>query len=300
MKIALLGLDAAGKSSFLLTLQKKYSETVDLQPTKGINRTNLRILGQDVSIWDFGGQEAYRKKYFRDSKSLTSIDLVLFLLDVSDPKRFEKAIEYLSSLYAETDLGKIDQSHFVFCLHKADPDRVMEDDTILSSISLGSEKLREIVPGAHVFETSIFSPPTILSAVSVGIQKTGATKADVIEAELENFAEQTGSRAVHLLSADAFSFGTFSDTKNSETICEILGFSFVEAWQAITSRQEKPRAILMDLEAGWAFFNPIAIPNGDYPFLVTYTESEDAREPILQAIPAFAKKISDVLQAFSL
>ncbi|MFX0114844.1 MAG: ADP-ribosylation factor-like protein [Candidatus Hodarchaeota archaeon] len=299
MKIALLGLDAAGKTSFVRTLQKKYSESIDLQPTKGIDRTRLRVLGKDVSLWDFGGQEAYRERYLRKEESLASVDLVLFLVDITDPARFDEAAGYFSSLIAQTDLGKVDQSRFVLCLHKSDPDRVMTDNAIIGNISLGSEKFREVIPTTQIFETSIFSPRTILSAISVGIQKT-IQKQDIIDNMLEAFVEQTGSKAVHLLSSDAFSFGAYSLDSDSDTVCETLGFSFVEAWEAISSRGEDPKVIAMQLEKGWAFFNRVVLDKDNYLFLVTYASSEAAREPILQQIPAFTEKVSDIVRAISL
>ncbi|MFQ5978129.1 MAG: ADP-ribosylation factor-like protein [Candidatus Heimdallarchaeota archaeon] len=297
MKIALLGLDAAGKTSFISTLQKKYSESVDPQPTKGIFRTELNILGVELNFWDFGGQEAYRSKYLKKPESLALVDLVLYLIDITDENRFDEATEYLSSLISQTDLGNVDHSQFVFCLHKADPDRVMEDDTILQNISLGTQKLREIVPGAHVFETSIFSPSTILSATSVGIRQT-ITKGDVVENQLKDFAERTGSRAVNLLTPEALLFGAYSDSQESKLICETLGFSSVEAWETMALRGNTPVSLTMQLRDGWAFFLRVPLEK-DYLFLVIYAEAEDALGPILTGIPDFAEKISDVIRAFT-
>ncbi|MHA2272981.1 MAG: ADP-ribosylation factor-like protein [Candidatus Hodarchaeales archaeon] len=293
MKIAILGLDAAGKTSFISTLRKKYSEALDPQPTKGISRTALNILGVELNFWDFGGQEAYRSMHLSKPESLASVDLVLYLIDVTDTERFDESIEYLSSLKPKLD---IDHSRFVFCLHKADPDRVMADDAILQNISLGSEKLRETMPGAQIFETSIFSPPTILSAVSVGIQQT-VTKGDVVETQLKNFAEQTGSMAVNLLTSEALSFGTYADSAESETISETLGFSFVEAWETMASRGHQPVSLTMQLKHGWAFFLRVLLDK-DFLFLVIYAEAEEALGPILSNIPDFAEKISDVVRAF--
>lgn len=297
MKIAILGLDAAGKTSFISTLRRKYSEALDPQPTKGISRTTLNILGVELNFWDFGGQEAYRSMHLNKPESLASVDLVLYLIDVTDIERFDESIEYLSSLLAQTDLANVDRSRFVFCLHKADPDRVMADDTILQNISLGSERLRETMPGAQIFETSIFAPPTILSAVSVGIQRT-VTKGDVVDSLLRNFAEQTGSMAINLLTSEALSFGTYADSAESETISETLGFSFVEAWETMASRGHQPVSLTMQLQHGWAFFLRVILEHKDFLFLVIYAEAEESLGPILTNIPDFAEKISDVVRAF--
>ncbi|MFX0209357.1 MAG: ADP-ribosylation factor-like protein, partial [Candidatus Hodarchaeota archaeon] len=63
MKIAILGLDNCGKTSFLSVISNNFGIIPTLRPTKGIERSSTDILGQEIFLWDFGGQEAYREGY---------------------------------------------------------------------------------------------------------------------------------------------------------------------------------------------------------------------------------------------
>ena len=67
-KIIFAGLDNGGKTSIILTLQKKFSFLGNLRPTIGLDRTNLqemKCLGMDLFAWDFGGQKKFRDSYFK-------------------------------------------------------------------------------------------------------------------------------------------------------------------------------------------------------------------------------------------
>ena len=62
-KISVLGLENAGKSTMLLTLQRSYHIGDNLIPTKNVARGVYSLFGQELAIWDFGGQAQYRKNY---------------------------------------------------------------------------------------------------------------------------------------------------------------------------------------------------------------------------------------------
>ncbi len=298
LKIALLGLDGAGKTSFVHTIQKKYSDSISPKPTKGIARTHLQILGNDIAVWDFGGQEAYRNNYLRKKESLESIDVVLFIIDVTNPNRFNEAISYFTSLLNDTDLKSVAESNFLFCLHKADPDLVMKDDKILENISICSEKLREINPAATIQETSIFDPFGLFSIISAGIQLTGVTEPDLIKGKLQKFGEQTESETILLLSSDAYCFGEYSTNEEGHEFCESIAFSFIEAWQNITSKGDHPKIVEMELKNKWALFTTVPLVE-DYLFLVVYTKSKNTRDLILNSIPKFAEQVSDLVKSVS-
>ena len=66
VKIIISGLDNAGKTSILTALDKKYDfqkEIAELKPTIRIEYHQTMFLGNNVNIWDMGGQEQYRELY---------------------------------------------------------------------------------------------------------------------------------------------------------------------------------------------------------------------------------------------
>jgi len=66
VKIPVFGIQNAGKTSLIRSLQQEFSTITKLKPTKGIDRQKLKLLGKDISIWDLGGQARYRDGYFRN------------------------------------------------------------------------------------------------------------------------------------------------------------------------------------------------------------------------------------------
>lgn len=99
--IAILGLDAAGKTTVLYRLQ--FNEFVNTVPTKGFNSEKVKVsLGGNRTVtfhfWDVGGQEKLRPLW----KSYTRCtDGIIFVVDSVDAERMEEA---------KTELHKITKS----------------------------------------------------------------------------------------------------------------------------------------------------------------------------------------------
>jgi small GTP-binding protein len=123
-KIVLMGLDNSGKSSIVLSLEgvKNLPAFSDIKPTKNFQIRKFNLLETDFRIWDFGGQEQYRKDYLLQFKeNINQTDKFIFVLDVQDVARYDLALDYLrkvSQLLIENDI-KVEFSIF---LHKFDPD----------------------------------------------------------------------------------------------------------------------------------------------------------------------------------
>ncbi|MED6248081.1 ADP-ribosylation factor-like protein 4A [Xenoophorus captivus] len=89
--IAILGLDAAGKTTVLYRLQ--FNEFVNTVPTKGFNSEKVKVsLGANRTatfhFWDVGGQEKLRPLW----KSYTRCtDGIIFVVDSVDAERMEEA-----------------------------------------------------------------------------------------------------------------------------------------------------------------------------------------------------------------
>ena len=86
VRILMVGLDAAGKTTILYQL--KMGETVKTIPTIGFNVETLDYKGLNFTVWDVGGQDKIRvlwKHYYQNTDGL------IFVVDSNDGERIPKA-----------------------------------------------------------------------------------------------------------------------------------------------------------------------------------------------------------------
>ena len=99
MRILLLGLDAAGKTTILYQL--KLGETVSTIPTIGFNVETVERKNINFTMWDVGGQDNIRllwRHYYANAQGL------IFVVDSSDEERIDNAREELQYMMAEDEL----------------------------------------------------------------------------------------------------------------------------------------------------------------------------------------------------
>ena len=99
IRILMLGLDAAGKTTILYKL--KLGENVTTIPTIGFNVENVEYKNISFTVWDVGGQDKIRplwRHYFRDTQGL------VFVVDSSDRDRIKEARNELDRLMQDEEL----------------------------------------------------------------------------------------------------------------------------------------------------------------------------------------------------
>ncbi|XP_064314186.1 ADP-ribosylation factor-like protein 3 [Phalacrocorax carbo] len=99
LRIILLGLDNAGKTTLLKRLASEEVSTIT--PTQGFNVKSVHSHGFKLNVWDIGGQRSIRS-YWR--KYLGSTDLLIYVIDSADQKRFEETGQELAELTEEESL----------------------------------------------------------------------------------------------------------------------------------------------------------------------------------------------------
>mmetsp|Transcript_49640 Transcript_49640/g.106344 ORF Transcript_49640/g.106344 Transcript_49640/m.106344 type:complete len:182 (+) Transcript_49640:54-599(+) len=99
VKVLLVGLDAAGKTTVLYQLA--LGKVVTTIPTMGFNVETIEWRNLRMTIWDVGGQLKLRKLWRHYSVGTQG---VIFLVDSSDLDRAEDAREELQSLLQDDDL----------------------------------------------------------------------------------------------------------------------------------------------------------------------------------------------------
>ncbi|CAC5420109.1 ARF4 [Mytilus coruscus] len=99
MRILMVGLDAAGKTTILYKL--KLGEIVTTIPTIGFNVETVEYKNISFTVWDVGGQDKIRplwRHYFQNTQGL------IFVVDSNDRERAEEAQEELSKMLQEDEL----------------------------------------------------------------------------------------------------------------------------------------------------------------------------------------------------
>ena len=86
-KLAVLGLDNAGKTSIITAMKEKFDlpeKVKGLKPTKRIDRSSFQFMDHIIYLNDFGGQQHYIDEYLRHKvRYLSGIDLLYYTVFVS-------------------------------------------------------------------------------------------------------------------------------------------------------------------------------------------------------------------------
>jgi len=99
MRILMVGLDAAGKTTILYKL--KLGEIVTTIPTIGFNVETVEYKNISFTVWDVGGQDKIRplwRHYFQNTQGL------IFVVDSNDRERIGEARDELQRMLSEDEL----------------------------------------------------------------------------------------------------------------------------------------------------------------------------------------------------
>ena len=99
VRILILGLDNAGKTTILYRLQA--DEPIETIPTIGFNVETLQYKNIKFQVWDLGGQTSIRP-YWRCYYPNT--DAIIFVVDSVDTDRFVTARSELMAMLQEEEL----------------------------------------------------------------------------------------------------------------------------------------------------------------------------------------------------
>ena len=221
MKILFAGLDDAGKTSFLLTINRKYSKLIGLKPTLGAEVKSIEALGSNIFLWDLGGQEKSREKYLDKSQIfLYETDLLFYFIDIQNRSRFEESIEYFRNI--KEHLEEFQQRPpIIYVFSKGDLD-ILDTEEIKENVNFLKSQIVKITkeeePEVHI--TSIFSIFSILRAFSSGISELSPNR-ELVNLNLKNFSIRSGAHLSLLLNneglvlADFYSHDTIKMTEFS-------------------------------------------------------------------------------------
>jgi ADP-ribosylation factor-like protein 1 len=101
IRILILGLDGAGKTTILYKLQ--IGEVINTKPTIGFNVETLTYKSLKLNVWDLGGQTSIRP-YWRCYYANTAA--VIFVVDSTDKERIDVAKKELHMMLGEEELAE--------------------------------------------------------------------------------------------------------------------------------------------------------------------------------------------------
>lgn len=99
MRVLMLGLDNAGKTTILYKL--KLGKTTQTAPTVGFNVETVRHKNVSFAVWDCGGQERIRplwRHYF------TGTNALIYVVDSSDSNRLDESHKELMRVIRDKEL----------------------------------------------------------------------------------------------------------------------------------------------------------------------------------------------------
>ncbi|PWN42129.1 putative ARL1-ADP-ribosylation factor [Ceraceosorus guamensis] len=134
VRILMLGLDSAGKTTILYRLQ--LGEVVGTTPTIGFNVETVRYKNISFQVWDLGGQSSIRP-YWRCYYANTTA--VIFVIDAADAKRLDTSKEELHAILQEEELKN---TKLLVLANKQDLDHALKAEQITERLDLVEMKER--------------------------------------------------------------------------------------------------------------------------------------------------------------
>jgi len=298
VKIIMTGLDNSGKTSIIYTLEQRFSSLIALKPTVSFTvREDFKILGLPIKIWDLGGQKQYRDEYLSKKGFIFGeTNLIFFVIDVQDSKRFAEAIDYFQRTI--DFLLKLGLPPIVIALlHKADPE-IKYSTKLRNQISRLKDQFSEMSKKVELefYETSIYDRENLSRAFVAGIFKA-IPKTAVIRKALQDFMNSSDSLAITLLDENVLILADAA-VPNAETalnICHISGVFFANMTERLLKYDIMPPTVLeAQMENGWLFQKPIQLDG--VRFYLVFFSKERSLEKINKLLPSITKDLSNLIK----
>lgn len=295
LKVLFAGLQNSGKSSIILTLQRKYSKIGGLKPTIGVDRVGLDVLGLDLKIWDLGGQEEYRQKYIeQQDEYFNETDLLFYIIDILDSRKYYESLAYFLKMVEVFKTQGIIPKIVVF-IHKIDPD-IQNDGIILENI----EKVRVLFMQEDLemtfFNTTIYNEWSIIQGFSFGLVSL-SRKEKALETQLKEFAEQTDSVWISLLDKNRVVIGSYKEDELFKTLGERM-MPIIDIYTDISNLARYNLTNLIAQLSDVNFFVQRIQVNEEPYHLMILSRSSSIGTLIETSLPEFVKNLEGTLEEF--
>jgi GTP-binding protein EngB required for normal cell division len=310
MKIIFAGLDGAGKTSFINSLEEKYSTLMKIKPTLGADRREFNLFGFTISNWDLGGQKSYRETYIADKdRYFTEINTLFYVFDFQDTSRDTEAFDYLTEIVQALEEMN-EHPRIVILWHKFDKD-IEEKPESQPRVETLEDKLANTIGDRFkfkTFKTSIFDKWSLLKAFSDGVVAS-SPKTLIIESQLRDFARKTFSSAVMLLDSNHLTLGSSTSSSELLDICEAVVSHAAFAEEKLTKYDIRTDSIVLTLAPGKYYaellrdkemvvlFVPLRV--GDFSFsIVSLAKNPNTLKLLLMHAKDLATSLQDIIKTF--
>lgn len=306
IKILFTGLENTGKTSFLLTIKREFSELPSLLPTTEPTKDSLDFLGTTIMKWDIPGQKVLRDNILKNAERyLYDSDVIYYFIDIQDPQITDSKA-FLNQIVSSLNLSDITVP-IIFVLTKCDED-IIHSSKISNQIQQVKTIFSNIVQDhPHIFfETSIFSNYSILNAFSYGIRQLSPNR-EMLEHLIWEFIGRldmiTGlllnENGIVIASADISDIDTSNNLPHSQ-IFEIAAPQFTTIARQFSQYSPQRKNNLVKYQ----FSNEdiVLLKNFkilDFTFFsLFYTKKNESVDLLEQNFPAFVEKIKNLIEMY--
>eukprot|EP01088_Endostelium_zonatum_P001143 TRINITY_DN11433_c0_g1_i1.p1 TRINITY_DN11433_c0_g1~~TRINITY_DN11433_c0_g1_i1.p1 ORF type:complete len:177 (-),score=40.13 TRINITY_DN11433_c0_g1_i1:71-601(-) len=139
VRLLMLGLDAAGKTTILYKL--KLGEFVQTIPTIGFNVETIKYKNVRFDCWDAGGQTKFRRLWHHYCQNSSG---VIFVIDSTDRDRLPEAKEELYRILKEDSLQDV---ILLILANKQDVEGAMTKDDISRELEMDKLSKKNYIVG---------------------------------------------------------------------------------------------------------------------------------------------------------
>ncbi len=301
LKVIISGLDNAGKTSILTALDKKYDfqkDIVQLKPTIRVEYHKMNFLRNNTIFWDMGGQDRYRDIYINyQDVYFDATDLLIYVIDIQDPERFENSLEYLDAILTFFTESKMDVP-LIITTHKFDPD-LRGNEKILQDIDrLRSQILEKYSNFKILFQqTSIYDIISIVQLVSYGLSVFDEKFFELSEL-LEKYVEVFNSEALLIFDRNGIIISEYYSYIEPEVYVELL--ESIKEHLFLLKRMEEESTYEYDHDISsvdqvlFSYLHRLQI--GSELFFISAVTKKDQKDNLLAIFPEYLEDLTQILK----
>jgi GTPase SAR1 family protein len=301
-KILFTGLDGAGKTSIILSLQREFSTIALIEPTRGAQRRTFKLLGREISEWDLGGQKSYLISYLRNpGKFFDDTEVAIYVIDILDASRVHESLSYLYDVVSKFKELKIEPYINIF-FHKYDPKLVQTvQKEIKDQIADLKNGIIETVDYKKInfFITSIYDPYTIINAMSKILLEL-YPKTQLIQKTVEEFARKLDCDGLMIIDKNSIIIGScFKDDNSkhilSSTIAYFLTLNDVFSDMMLEKQEDQ---IVVRRSDNYFLFKPIMLEGTAAPYYLLVLKRKNPLDIYFmnKDVKAFVNIFKDIIK----
>ena len=309
-KILFCGLENGGKTSILLTLDKKFSLLPTVKPTIKAKRTvhNNSLLGISIIRWDLGGQKNYRKIYLGEkSRYFTEMQSIFYVIDIQTPEKFEESLVFLKDIVTIISESRPKNFQFLILLHKYDPDLKNRGD-IMQNIDYFEAEIPSIIKSIKfsIIKTSIYDDSSLLKAFSDGVFYA-THKSNMFQILLKDYMGKTYNSSTLLLDQNCFIIASRSTNNEYQRICESIAPRLTQALEKLEEWEINTVDIVTNIEfsqknsesakEGIIFLRKLDIDKTRL-YLVALCLNKNVKNRSYEYFPLLADNLKNLLESF--